>query len=176
MADKHLIVAHYREDTSWISGLPEGWTREIMTKNDTDLPNAGREAGTYLAWIAKRYPEVRVDGSYAFVQGDPWAHGFAWDQLGAVDRFTPLGLYRLRSAGDGRPDHPDLPVDAGWSMWVGRPLPEAYPFTAGGQFIIPGRAILSKPHAYWDALRIWSWQDATAPWVLERIWWGVFAG
>lgn len=173
MSEKRLIVAHYQEDLGWLQGLPAGWNAEIVTKGTT-VPNCGREAGTYAWWIAENYGLIQPDGRYAFLQGRPWDHGFAWGQLAATADFAPLGEHRLSCDIDGNPNHPHLPVGEWWTKWFSGPPPDPISFTAGAQFSVSGRVILAKSHAWWNDFRHWTWTDVNAPWVAERIWFGVF--
>lgn len=73
---KHLVVAKYKEDVSWLKQVRIPYT--VYDKSDKPmmysfrLPNVGREAHTYLYHIVENYdrlPEVVI-----FSQGDPLSH------------------------------------------------------------------------------------------------------
>jgi hypothetical protein len=166
-----LVVARWREDVSWLSGLPVGWRVRVVQK-DADLPNCGREASSYLWWIATH--RVVWDATYAFVQGDPWPHGFSWAQLRGVDRYTPLGAYQLAEDGSGQPNHPDLQTGAAYrALDLGEP-PVSFAYWAGAQFLVPGRALQRRPKRWYHDL----WQEigrngaggVLNAWTMERLW------
>lgn len=55
----HVVVAHYNEDTSWLSALkyPHTLCSKAGIAVDT-LPNKGYEASTYLQWIIDNYHDL----------------------------------------------------------------------------------------------------------------------
>lgn len=161
-----VVVARYNEATDW-SVSP--WPVRIVQK-DRDIVNAGREASSY-AWFVATQP-VDPDRTYAFVQGDPFPHGFAWNQLRTVDRYEPLGVHVLQEDRCGNPHHAGLRVEDSWAeLDLLDPVPETIEFHAGAQFLVPGRVLLVRPRSWWaDLARRVSDGGPLSPWVMERLW------
>lgn len=73
---RHLVVAKYKEDVSWLSKVNIPYT--VYDKSDDPmlysfrLPNVGREAHTYLYYIVENYH--RLPDVVIFSQGDPISH------------------------------------------------------------------------------------------------------
>lgn len=59
-----LVVAHYREDLSWLNNIPDGVVPVVYSKSENPpeganpLPNIGREAHTYLTHILNHYQSI----------------------------------------------------------------------------------------------------------------------
>lgn len=162
------VVARWEETFDW-SACP--WPVRIVQKG-IDLPNAGREAASYAWWVATHHDQIDPDGTYAFLQGNPFPHAFTWDQLRLVDRYEPLGGHHLRELPDGSPNHPGLPLDRAYRvLGLGDALPDEFCFPAGAQFLAPGRALLRHSADWWRELQARTsdggWLN---PWVMERLW------
>ncbi len=87
-----LVVAHYREDLSWLRRVPAAFTLYVYHKGDSEqggrpspaapgrsaacvqrsLPNVGREAHTYLHHLAEHYDDLAE--VTVFAQGKPFDH------------------------------------------------------------------------------------------------------
>lgn len=71
-----IVISHYEEDLQWIPNVRQWVT--IYDKSGAEypgaieLPNLGREAGTYLSHIVDRYDSL-ADRTI-FFQGDPFKH------------------------------------------------------------------------------------------------------
>lgn len=167
MGVKLLVVARYNEPLHWLADLPLEWRFRVVQKG-WDAPNTGREASSYAWWCETQH--IEPDGTYGFVQGDPFDHGFDWSELRAVERYTPMGDWLFVDGPDGRPNHPHLPLLDSHLRWVGPPAPQRWAFVGGAQFLVPGHVLLSRPRTWWAELRQWADTDPHAPWVLERLW------
>lgn len=164
-----LVVARWQEDIGWTRDVPAGWDVRVVQK-DVDTPNVGREASSYFWFMATQ--EIDPDATYAFVQGAPWVHAFAWGELRAVEAFTPIGGDRamLHAHHDGSPHHGGLPLVARLEEWLGiRTPPRRFSFPAGAQFLVPGRVLLTRPREWYAEMqrRV---SEGDGPWVMERLW------
>jgi hypothetical protein len=165
-----FVVARYQEPVELTNVLPDGWTRWLVQKGE-HMPNVGREAGSYAWWVREHYARLDPVGTYAFVQADPFIHGYTHDQLRDVDWYQPLGRYRLECMPDGTPQHPELALDDAWDLWFGdQPRPVSYTFHAGALFLASGAALQSRPVEWWSALYRWVCDDPQGPWLAERLW------
>ena len=54
MDRKHLVVAKYKEDTSWTKEVDPAWDI-ILYDKDKDVPNVGRDSHTFLYHICLHY-------------------------------------------------------------------------------------------------------------------------
>jgi len=101
-----IVVAKYNEDVEWT--LPYNDIVTIYNKGDEcifnlehiiNIPNYGREGGTYLYHIIRNYKNLK--GKTIFTQGNPFEHNETF--LFGVDNFDktldvqPLGLRWLKS-------------------------------------------------------------------------------
>lgn len=154
------IVARYNERPFT---LP--W-KQFVVRKGVDMPNEGREAGSFFWWMAHEH--ISKTGMYAFLQGDPTAHGEI--NLRHVDSFTPLGSWRVRCDLYGSPHHHGLPIVEYWERWIGGTPPETLDFTAGGQFLVPGKVLLRRSKEEYERMLDDMCQLEDAPWVMERLW------
>lgn len=161
-----IVVARYNENTDWANTPPPGWATRIVQKG-VDLPNDGREAGSYFWFMATQ--EIDPSLMYAFVQGDPWPHAFGWDQLRPVDRYTPLGGHILNEDHDGHPNHGGLRLAAHLRDWLGQNPPERFITHAGAMFLVPGSVILSRARGWYEEMRL-RVAHGSGPWIMERLW------
>lgn len=75
-----VVVARYNENLDWLKELRYNYVvynkgsddLPDWIKNVTKLPNIGREAHTYLTYMADQYENL--PDYVAFVQGDPFVH------------------------------------------------------------------------------------------------------
>lgn len=169
---QHLVVARHREDLSWLERVPERW-QPLVIEKDVDLPNAGREASSYLHAFQRLYPDLADEDLVCCVQGNPLPHCPAlFGILGMIapTRFHWLGHWKIADCDrHGNPHHPGLPVGEMYERWIGRPWPGNVSFTAGAQFVATGREILGYPVEKYAWLQEEMSQDK-APWVMERLW------
>lgn len=165
----HLIVARHVESAEWAQAI-EGW-RVLVVQKDRDLPNEGREASSYFWAFHHLYERLSPDDRVACVQGDPFAHDNSFPASLEIDcqGFEPLGHWHVECDLSGAPHHPGLPLaDSAW-RWFGLELPDRIHFTAGAQFMVPGRLILKHPRAFHMEM-VGRMSEPLAPWVMERLW------
>jgi hypothetical protein len=75
-----IVIAKYKEDTSWIANLNKNKFNTIIYNKidnlekpiDNNLPNIGRESYTYIYYIVKNY--YNLPESVIFLQGFPLDH------------------------------------------------------------------------------------------------------
>jgi hypothetical protein len=70
---KHLIVAKYKEDVSWLQKYKNDYIIHLYDK-DKFVENVGREAETYIQFIVNNYDYILEDDIYIFLQGNPFDH------------------------------------------------------------------------------------------------------
>jgi hypothetical protein len=178
-----LVVARWNEDTSWTKNV-EGWDVHIVQK-DVDLPNRGREPSSYLWAIITEYAHVSPEDLWCFVQGDPFAHTTQLDAAlrGELvcDGFVPLvgdralGTAPLPSDATGGPYDWNIPVAEAHERWLGKPFPGTVSFWPGGQFMLTGERLLSRPLTWY--LSVYTElmvTDGRLPYAAERLWPAIF--
>lgn len=179
-----LVVARYNEDVSWVNLIPAN----VFIVNKAQIGNTGREASSYLWFIATHYHALQ--GDYLFCQGDPLAH--CPDFIERVNELAKMEDVRckmdhnfgprLTCDWDGAPHHPGLDIEMIFDLICAEAyrdldVPKKIEFTPGAQFLRSAQEI----RAVWDALgragrmpfveleRIANTQPQ-APWVFERLW------
>lgn len=193
-ASRDLVVAHYREDLSWLNNISECWNQVVYTKSPDStegipLENVGREAHTYLHHIIEQYgafPEWTM-----FCQGNPFDHapefhrilnmmsgdcspslGFLWFGL-FVDYEVPDGsrLFRTWSKNeDGR----GLDLTGFWKAVFSEEVPDRIPFFPGACFAVHRDVLMSQSlEFYQNACKI-SVSFPDAEHCYERCWDDVF--
>ncbi len=174
-----LVVAVFQEDTAWLEKVPQSWDIVVLRKG-IDLPNEGREAGTFLH--AMTLPEVRAADWVAFVQGEPFEHcpdliarlsvaaNYVHPDPGPY--FEWLGEPHLSDRMGGPWDR--LPIAEKHLRWTDRPMGDSVTFAAGGQFVVAGAAIRRLPEARLDWLRSEAALERNA-WSFERLWEAILA-
>lgn len=167
MAGPLLIVARYNEP---IFEFP--WETVIVQKGD-QLPNVGREASSYLWWIKENYWQIEPYRTYGFVQGgDPTKHYWHPRNLREVERFTPLGTFRVTCDWNGAPHHPGLPLERLWDYWdISDQKPPFLKFVSGANFLIQGWDLLKRHHGWYSRVyRDLMKYEPEGPWCIERFW------
>jgi hypothetical protein len=177
-----LVVARYNEDVSWVNLIPAN----VVIVNKSAIGNTGREAASYLWYIARHYHAL--EGDYLFCQGDPFAHcpDFVEQVRGWVGGHRPplQGLQerhfgvRLVCDWNGAPHHPGLDLERGWEVVQENVVgtlrkPAQIEFTAGAQFLRSADEIKRAVHAVdCEALLrlLEQHEELELPWVLERLW------
>ena len=170
-----IVIARFNEDVSWIKGLPDGWIPRVVQKG-VDMPNEGREPGSFHWAIVEHYDEIHPEDTWAFVQGNPFDHcRELFTRLQSpIGAYTALGDAWHVTNGDGCPAHCGLPVEQKHREWIGGPFPVNVSFVAGGQFMVRGEVILRRPKDYYRNLMQDIAVDQNA-WVAERLWGELFA-
>lgn len=175
---KYLVVARYKEDISWVKDYP-GWQVIVIQKAtedvEGDMPNVGREPTSFALAIKRYYHSIRPDDIWAFVQGRPFDHcpSLMEDLQRDFDRFRWLGSPTKKSDGDGKHDHPGLPVAEKYGQWLGKEFPGSVDFAAGGQHMVKGEVIKSRPLSFYKELGDDLVLDYN-PWVAERLWASIY--
>lgn len=185
--DRELVVARYNEDTSWLRDWPfpvtiynKGFPFEFghPLVEVIDLPNLGREAGTWLDHICHNYRHL-ADWTY-FLQGHPHS---PLDRLirlidGDLADTTPLAPYYLPHwpgaevtdndqvkwignvevrwgnafwHGARTPENNREWLAQVWSQWFSSPQPEAIWYGYGAEYAVPRHRITDRP------LKFWTW-------------------
>jgi hypothetical protein len=174
-----LVVARYNEDVSWVNLIPA----HVVIVNKAQLGNTGREASSYLWFIAQHYQSLA--GDYLFCQGDPFPHcpdfieqvRMLVEGRGSRAEGRHFGP-RLTCDWDGSPHHPGLKLEQGWQVVRENvlrtlPKPPQIEFTAGAQFLRSADEIKRAVHAVdCEALLrlLEQHEELELPWVLERLW------
>jgi hypothetical protein len=161
----HLIVARFDENTEWTQQI-DGWRVHVIQKG-RDLPNGGREPSSFFWAFWHLYKRFKPTDTIACVQGNPFDHGDLI--LREADEFVAMGQWRVECDHVGAPHHAGIPVAEKCEKWFGEIPPEQILFTAGGQFLIPGRMVLERPRAFYKGM-VAEMNDGMAPWVMERLW------
>lgn len=173
--NKYLIVAHYQEKLDWLSLVPNDWQQVVITKGK-EMPNEGREAGSYLFALLQLYDNIQDDDLIMCLQGDPTPHtslttlSQAWTSN--FNEFNWLGSEHTTD-GSGCPDHPGLPIAQMYRDFTGRTLTKKLRFASGAQFILPGRLVKSRPKSVYEML-FDTIGKGQMPWAMERLWEALF--
>lgn len=176
---KHLVVARYKEDVTWVNQL-KNWNAIVIQKQTEelvgDMPNAGREPSSFFFAVGRNYDSIQPDDIWAFVQGNPFDH--CPELFTELERSTKgfrwLGSARKITDGTGKPEHPNLPVADKYKEWLERKWSENITFCPGGQFVLLGRNLLHYPREWY--LRLMDdFTTAYNAWVAERLWGKIYA-
>lgn len=154
----HVVIAHYNEDLSWVTGLNYPFT--ILSRHslppDTGV-NKGNEASVFLDYIVRHYDSL--DEYTAFVHGhrSSWHHAEPMDlklnRLVPTQRYQGLNdipPYRIRNCPSTTVQmlchYPRIesilgPIDM-----------DTISFRMGGQFLVHRDAIRSRPLETYQAL------------------------
>lgn len=147
-----------------------GW-RPTVVRKGRELPNEGREASSYFWALHELYPRIKPHDRIACVQGHPFDHDTNFPDSLDIDcqGFEALGDGHYNCDLSGAPHHPGLPIRESCERWFGLTPPERIYFTAGAQFMVPGRLILEHPRELYGRL-VSAMSEEHAPWVMERLW------
>ncbi len=189
-----LVVARCREDLSWLRRVPEEFRVTVYDKGDGPwtgqrLPNAGREAHTYLHHLAECYDTLA--GLTVFVQGRPFDHApdlhnrlreFATNTR-MVDGFWWLGFLadtddvrgrRLFVPWSKNPERRELNLADFHARVFGEPAPPLYRFFAGAQFAVTREAAQRRDAGFYRHAREVSLSFPDAAHCFERCWDRIF--
>lgn len=182
-----LVVARYKEDISWLSGV-SGFSRVVvydksgMGLGDISLPNVGRESHTYLTHIVENYSDL---GDWVtFVQGNPFDHcSGIMEELGGVswpmDRVRGFGVERDFWLGS--TDHLEGGVRTRaccmvWPFIGSGSIPLDWPHVYGAQMVVHRSCILRHPVDFYRMLLAWHLTpQLSMPWGLEVCWHRIFS-
>lgn len=183
-----LVVAHYKEDLSWIHEFRQYFElvyiyhkeerlylpkTEVSGVFDYQLPNIGREAHTYLFHmrdVLSYVPEKEV--STLYLQGNPFyhitpaqLHAAIQNYQGGFDWLVENWHYCDRN---GSPHHPGLPIGNFYEEFFSESFPQQVQFNPGGQFIAD-----KVPNNLEKLLQTCD-KYSEYPWIMERLWKYVF--
>ena len=164
-----LIVARHNEDVKWTTCLPKDWTVRIVQK-DEDLPNEGREAGSYI-WAFQNL-SFKDDDLIGCVQGNPFVHAqtLVRELYLRPNEYRPFRSWEAECDGEGGPHHKGLPVAESYEEWFKKVFPGRIVFHTGAQFMVRGKDLRKKDWDMWYARAC----EEHGPWLMERFWGEVF--
>jgi hypothetical protein len=194
-----LIVAHYREDLSWLNNIPESVDAIVYSKSDSPppgalpLPNIGREAHAYMTHIVNHYDSIKDNEKtlWVFAQGHPFDHCHDFhkqlsqlaDPFSQRPRFAWLGFIidtddkrgrRLHVPWSKNPQGRELDMEHCHRKLFGDPGPEWYRFVVGAQFVISPELILQRPKSFYECALSLTETYEDASYCFERIWDKIF--
>jgi hypothetical protein len=170
-----LVVARYKENLNWLRRVPPEFRVTVYDKSGEQapgaisLPNAGREAHTYLWHIVERYGDL-ADVT-VFCQGRPFDHAYDFHQtlrdlaaIPEVGSFLPLGHIIDTDDARGRllftqwsknEDGHELKIRAFHQALFGDDGPDHYTFRLGAQFGVTRQTVQNRSRAFYQrALRL----------------------
>ncbi|MEP6671435.1 MAG: DUF3431 domain-containing protein [Chthoniobacter sp.] len=184
MTSKAIVVAHFREDLSWLADLSDEWIVWLYHKSPDHatappggrepqskpmlLPNIGREAHTYLYHIVQHYDDLK--GEIVFCQGNPFPHDrkfihhLACDEVRWYGRICECDIH-------GNPHWVGAKFLASeYCRVFGLPIPDSYRFVSGAQYRLHAEQIKKRPRKFYETLLAVSEIQRDHPWNLERLW------
>lgn len=193
-----LVVAHFQESLRWLNRVPASFRKTVYHKGHRapeppqpciPLPNAGREAHSYLYHIVHRYETLAP--LTVFCQGHPFDHASDFhrtlrnlaDGSLAVADFLWLGFIVDTDDARGRrlfvnwsknPDRHELELDALYKSLFSGPCPPLFHFYVGAQFAVSRDAVRARPRGFYEKALELSLGNANAAHCFERIWDRVF--
>lgn len=183
----HIVVARYKEDTSWLNGYKYV---KIYNKHSGDnlLPNIGRESHTYLQYIVDNY--YTLPNRVFFTQGSMSEHSKEPIEffLNSEDKIT--GHYFTHKCIDAFPDKdgrinwPQLyKADYNFFEWFNKYIDNDLDirnsditWAAGGTFSVRKDMIQSRPKKFYEML-LNQFPDHSDPELghyFERAWYYIF--
>ncbi len=176
-----IVIARYKEDTAWVTQLPDHWQPIVVQKTTEDvagdMTNVGREPASFALAILYNWSKIKPNDIWAFVQGNPFDHApDLLNQLNQpVDGFHWLGEINKHTDGQGQPFDCNIPVARLYEQWTDRKWPDNHQveFAAGGQFVLNGADILKHEENYYLRFMGDVCKDRNA-WVAERLWAEIF--
>lgn len=187
-----VVVTRFEESIEWTKTLPYNvviYNKGLphIQKNVTQLVNFGREADGMLYHIIKNYD--CLSDTTAFLQADPFDH--CWNVLQLLDKHQHatdviwLGSNwgPVTKRFDGGPGNgcalPLLEMCNELFPSLTFDVDTVFTFSAGAQYIVPKKYILSKSLDWWINTHklfkdrfclINTGHKNSAPWIFERIW------
>lgn len=175
-----LVVARHEEDLRWLRRVPPEVRVTVYNKGVTPalpetlegregllvipLPNAGREAHTYLTHLTERYVELAP--VTVFCQGKPFDHapdlhdrlaalasgeetteGFQW--FGFLEETDDPCGKKLFVPWSKNPERLELETGRLYRELFGKPSPEWFHFRGGAQFAVTLEAVRRRPAAFY---------------------------
>lgn len=152
--DVKVIIARFKEDTSWVTKLNHDYL--IFNKNEDDvesfqynLPNKGREGHTFTNYIVNNYE--KLPDYVIFLQGNPFDHCESVlekiNEFNFSDGFYPLGKTYVRDVED------ILNQTKEYSEKFGIDLNNEINFISGAQCIVSKELILKREKSSYEKIR-----------------------
>lgn len=183
----HIVVARYKEDTSWLNGYPYV---KIYNKysGPNKLPNIGRESHTYLKYIIDNYDDL--PNRVFFTQGSMSEHAknpieYYIDSTDKItgEFFPQRGIHTFGN-GTGRVGWPQLYNDElDFFDWFNKYIDKDIDvknsditWVVGAIFSVRRDMILSRPKKFYEDL-ISQFPDHPDPEIghyFERSWYYIF--
>lgn len=186
---KDLIVAHYKEDLSWLGKVNNGSLISVYHKGKGEmpftnlLPNIGREQHTYFYHIYQNYDNL-ADVNF-FTQGNPFDHcrdyleilnENRWEKesklncknFGTLSNDKVYGEKILECNEDGYPHDRFLPIKNYWGKLFKSPMPAFFSFSPGAIFWATKENLLTNSRE-WYRLAMELTKEPRAPYVFERL-------
>lgn len=165
-----LVIARHKEDVSWTEKLHVGLIPLVITKT-VDVPNIGREAGTYFHFIVENYNSMQ--GEFIFCQGNPFDHDPDFIRTSADPLIRTYGaMLTCDPSGQPQVDWTDI---HSFCKVLGLPLVDHYKFIQGAQFKVHAEQIKRRPKSFYDAcLAITKIEDNKSAWIFERLFCTIF--
>lgn len=196
-----LVVAHHGEDLRWLRRVPETINITLYEKGDREvlpddflarkhcrvkfLPNAGREAHSYLTHLVEHYDDLHPVS--VFCQGHPFDHApdfherlrslasgaelpapFLW--YGFLDETDDPHGRRLFVPWSKNPEGRELATGSLYERLFGETSPEWFCFRGGAQFAVSREAVWQRPREFYEKALKLSLEISDAAHSYERIW------
>ena len=173
------VICRFNEDLDWSNQLLI--PRVIYNKGELlgneypwaiNIENVGRESEAFLSFIIENYNDLPQ--RTVFLQGDPFYHFKAlYEFLSKPNKNHVCFMSDFNPICDefGRPHHfEQLPLKQVLSDLNIENEKNMFHFSAGAQYLVPRKFILSKSLIWWKkALEIHNYYKS-GPWIFERIW------
>lgn len=181
---RKIIITRFDEPLNWTQyvegelviynkGFP------LLKENFISRPNVGREAESTLYFIVNNYDNLPDES--VFLQGDPFDH--CMDILKQLEQHKDVSdvVWLGSNWGpvtknyDGGPGHgcflPMIKISKMLFENCQFDKTTTFTFSAGAQYIVPKKYILSKSLDWWKhAYKVFDDNLPTTPWVYERLW------
>ena len=184
----NIVIAHYKEDFGWIEDVKgignlilihKGGDADIYQKSGVptyQLRNIGRESHSFLEFIVMTYDYINPEYKYVFLQGNPFDHVTKVELYHNLYMASPNLIGRRFSCDpNGWPHHEGLPINDVCEK-LGLGTQSHINFAAGGQFLVTGEQIRSRPKSFYElALKVLfegsdNHVNPINGFVFERIW------
>lgn len=142
-----LVIARYKEDTSWIKNITRAKKTTLYNKfydETIKLPNVGRESHSYLYHIVNNYSTL--EDYTTFLQGNPFDHEPNITQLINDTKLENNNLYFGRTI---KISSKTLPINYLLNLLFDIEIHYKIRFYCGAQFIITKESIRSKPKDFY---------------------------
>lgn len=178
-----LVVAHYKEDLTWLSAINSNIKITVYEKffdnsDNVKLPNVGREGQTYLNHIVNNYDNLSE--FTCFLQGDPLIHDP--NILSKINSFinsdNPVFFGTLAHESVYSTQAPQhiygLPMYYFFDLLFGTKHNAPHPVIChyGAQFIVSKETIRNRPLSFYKFLLAFlSYDiDPIEGYIIERLW------